>query len=121
VVLPRAANVSQRAGLAVDRVLDVRELVRGRVAGHDARAGEEVVRRVHLERADDGLHEVDDVLVLLVAGAVARDVERGRAGRVLRELVLPEVAVRLALRDPVLLHCARASAGVARAAREDAL
>ena len=63
-----------------------------------------VVGGVLLERAGGGLEEVDDLLVLLVAGAVAGNVKGGRAGRVLGELVRPEDVVRLALTDPVLVH-----------------
>ena len=43
-----------------------------------------------LEIGDDGLEEVDEVLVLAVQGAVAFDVKGGEAGRVLGELVRPE-------------------------------
>jgi hypothetical protein len=65
---------------------------------------QELVGRVLLERADDGEEEVDDVLVLLVPGSVARDVKGAGARRVLAELVRPEAGVGLALADPVLLH-----------------
>ena len=72
---------------------------------------EHVVGGVLLERAGGGLEKVDDVLVLLVAGAVAGDVKGGRAGRVLGELVRPEDVVRLALADPVLVHWQTVSRG----------
>ena len=39
-----------------------------------------LVSGVHLERADNSLEEVYHVLVLLVVGAVAGNVERRRAG-----------------------------------------
>lgn len=65
---------------------------------------EHVKGGVLLERAGGGLEKVDDVLVLLIAGAVAGDIEGGRAGRVLGEFVGPEDVVGLALADPVLVH-----------------
>ena len=64
-----------------------------------------LVSGVHLERADDGVEEVNYILVLLVVGAVASDVECGRASGVLGELMGPESLVGLALADPVLVHC----------------
>ena len=72
---------------------------------HGYSRSKHVVRGVHLERADDGVEEVNHILVLLVVGAVASDVERGRASGVLGELVRPESLVGLALADPVLVHC----------------
>ena len=63
-----------------------------------------------LEGTDRGLEEVDDLLVLLVCGTVASYVERRRAGRVLGELVAPEIAVRGTLVNPVLVHWASLSA-----------
>ena len=47
--------------------------------------------------------------MLFVLGTVADNVKGGRAGRVLRELVCPELVVGSALVDPVLIHCTRIS------------
>ena len=118
------AEVGDRASLRLKRALDLGERVRRLVRREDTRAAEEgalevdktsilheylrskhVVGGVHLERADDGVEEVNHILVLLVVRAVAGDVERGRASGVLGELVRPESLVGLALADPVLVHC----------------
>jgi hypothetical protein len=65
---------------------------------------EHVERGEHVECAAGGLEEVDDLLMLDVVVAVALDVERGRAGGMLGELVTPEIRVWEALVDPVLVH-----------------
>ena len=64
-----------------------------------------------LERAHGGLEKVDDILVLLVLRAVAGHIEGGCAGRVLGELVAPEVRVWPALIDPILVHLRRRTLG----------
>ena len=80
-----------------------------REMGDDIRR-EHVERRELLVRADGGLEEVDDLLVLFVTLAVALHVERRRARRVLGELVRPKIGVGATLVDPVLVHWARAAA-----------
>lgn len=117
-----AAEVRDGTSLRLQGGLDLRQRVGGLVRREDARGGEHVERREHFERAHDGLKEVHDILVLLVVGAVARDVEGGRAGSVLGELqqrlstghaqqghgaaylMSPETAVDATLADPVLVH-----------------
>ncbi len=81
-----ASEVRDRTGLRLQGGLDLRQGVGRLVRWEDAGGGEHVERGEHLERAHDGVEEVHDILVLLVVGAVARDVERGRAGGVLGEL-----------------------------------
>ena len=63
-----------------------------------------VVRRVLLVGANCGIVEVDEVLVLLVVGAVASNVEGGRASSVLGEFMSPENIIGGALINPVLVH-----------------
>ena len=63
-----------------------------------------LVSGVHLEGTDGSLEEVNDLLVLLVVGAIASNIESRRASRVLGELVSPEDSVGVTLVDPVLLH-----------------
>ena len=53
---------------------------------------------------DRRVEEVDDVLVRYVFGPVAGDVEGAEAGRVLAELVGPELCVGGPLVDPVFVH-----------------
>lgn len=83
------------------RILDVGERVGGAVGRRDAGVGEPGESGQAPVEEDGGLEEVDDVFVRLVARAVAGEVEGREAGRVLGELVRPEIPVGLVLRDPV--------------------
>lgn len=112
-ILPRlrgveaGASAAQERGslrLLDERGQDLRVRVRRRVGGRDIGGGEPLERREALLVPDDGLEEVDDLLVLAVLRAVARHVEGREARRVLAELVAPEPGVVLVLRDPVRVH-----------------
>lgn len=72
--------------------------------GEGSIRSKQLVGRVLLEGADGRVEEVNHVLVLLVARAIACDIEGRRAGGVLGELVCPEVRVWRALVNPVLVH-----------------
>lgn len=86
----RAADVREHAVFLGECALDVGEGVGGAVGRVDALAGQPAPGGQRLEVGDDGLEEVDEVLVLAVKGPVALDVKGGEACGVLGELVRPE-------------------------------
>lgn len=112
---PGAAHVRHRAIRVRQCVLEVRQRVGGGVGRRDAGVGEPGVGGQAAVEKDGRLEEVEDVNVRLVGGAVAGQVEGGEAGRVLGELVRPEVPVGLVLRDPVAVRISLCLKGKGRA------
>ena len=100
----RAAYIRQRAKALRQRGLQIRQTHIRAIRRPDPGRAQPVVGRqvgVILHR---GREEIDNVAVVDVRRPVARQVEGREAGAVLAELVAPEVAVGLSLRDPVFVH-----------------
>lgn len=117
----RAADVWRGAVLLRKCIFERGQGVCGGVRGLDAMAAQPGPGRQAFVVHDNGLEEVNDILVLAILGSVAGDVKGGIAGRMLGKLVLrvhvsdcdferrdiaytPEAGVRRALRDPVGPH-----------------
>lgn len=98
---PGASHIRRCSVSLCQRALDVRQRVGRAVRRRDGRVGKPVVGRQAAVEEDGGLEEVNDICVRGVGRAVAGDVEGREAGRVLGELVRPEVPIRLVLGDPV--------------------
>ena len=79
----------------------IRDRVRGVIRGADAYTREPMPCREPLVVKNSGFEEVHNVLMLIIFGAVARDVKCRVARGVLGKLVTPKVIVGAALRDPI--------------------
>ena len=99
-----AANVRDGAVLLLQSTLDVSKGVGGAVGGLDAGVREPGEGGQVVPVLDDGLEELEEVVVLVVLGAETLGLEGAVAGGVLGELVAPELPVGLVLGDPVLVH-----------------
>lgn len=85
-------------------ILDVGEGVGGGVGRADVGGGEPAPGGEDLVVGDDGLEELEEVVVLVGLWPVALLVKGREAGGVLGELVGPELPVGGILVDPVLFH-----------------
>lgn len=85
-------------------ILDVGEGVGGGVGRADVGGGEPAPGGEDLVVGDDGLEELEEVVVLVGLWSVALLVKGREAGGVLGEFVGPELPVGGVLVDPVFLH-----------------
>jgi len=90
--------------LRLDGGLQLRQSIGRLIRRDDASGRKDLESRILLEGADDGIKKVDDVLVFLIFGSIACDVEGGGACCMFGEFVCPEISIRRTLTDPVLAH-----------------
>ncbi len=101
---PGAPYVGCGAVLLRQLALNVRQGILSAVTGRDLRLAQPRPGRKALVVLDRGLEEVDDLLVLTILRSIARDIKGREAGRMLGELVGPEVGVGRTLVDPIRIH-----------------
>lgn len=99
-----ATEERRRTRLCSKRVLELIQRISCFIRGGYPRRSQQIKGRVHVECADDGIKEINHVLVLLVAGPVAGHVERRGASRMLGKLVRPKRLIWGTLVDPILAH-----------------
>lgn len=100
----RASNVGFGSRLLGQGLLDIRQRICRLVARYDLGFIQPFPGRITLVPLDGRFEELNHVLVFDILRPVARDVEGREAGRVLAELVGPEVGVGCPLVDPVRVH-----------------
>jgi len=100
----RASNVWDGTIALGERSLHITQRVRRGVAWLDACSVQEAKGRKTAVVHDGSFEEFYHLLVLDILWTVARNIESREAGRMLGELVTPEVVVRRALVDPVCVH-----------------
>jgi len=98
------AKVRDTSSLRLDGVLELRKSIGRLIRRNDAGRCKDLESRILLEGADDGIEEVDDILVFLVFGSIAGDVEGGGACCMFGEFVCPEISISRTLTDPKLVH-----------------
>lgn len=100
----RASNVGLRTRLLGQDLLEIRKRISCLVARHDLLFVQPFPGRIAFVILDGSFEEVHHVLMFDILGAVAREVKSREAGRVLAELVGPEIGIGRSLVDPVCVH-----------------